>query len=96
MSLFRLIHTCVGGYYKAPWGISLFLHDYPHYQIAAKQSFVPHVLSFQIKMGRMQWFIFRCYVPPGIAADNDHITIVRGHFPYGMEPILVGNINVNF
>ena len=46
-------------------------------------------------MSRKRWLIFRCYVPPGSAADNYHIAKVLCHCPDGLEPILVGDLHVN-
>ena len=53
------------------------------------------VFIFQLLMSRKRWLIFRCYVPPGSAADNYHIAKALFHCPGGLEPILVGDLNVN-
>ena len=46
-------------------------------------------------MGRKRWFIVRCYVLPGSVADTEHIAKALFHCPGGLEPILVGDLNVN-
>ena len=46
-------------------------------------------------MGRKRWLIVGCYVLPGSAADTDHIAKALCHYPDGLEPILVGDLNVN-
>ena len=46
-------------------------------------------------MGRKSWFIVRCYVLPGSAAETYHIAKALCHCPDGLEPILVEDLNVN-
>ena len=44
-------------------------------------------------MGRRWWFIVGCYVLLVSAANTYHIATALIHCPYGVEPILVGDIN---
>ena len=46
-------------------------------------------------MGRNRWLIVGCYVLPGSAAETEHISNALCHCPDGLEPILVGDININ-
>ena len=46
-------------------------------------------------MGRKMWFIVRCYVLPGSEAETEHIAKALCHCLDSLEPILVGDINVN-
>ena len=45
-------------------------------------------------MGRKRWLIVRCYVLPGSAAETEHIAKALCHCPDGLEPILVGDLNI--
>ena len=46
-------------------------------------------------MGRKRWIIVRCCVLPGSVVETEHIAKALCHCPDGLEPILVGDINVN-
>ena len=64
---------------KHQGGIEILFRNSPHWKIKAYQSFGTHVLSFQLVMGCKRWFIVRCYVLPGRAAENEHIVTVINH-----------------
>ena len=46
-------------------------------------------------MGQKMWLVVGCYVLPGSAAETEHIAKALCHCPDGLEPILVGDLNVN-
>ena len=46
-------------------------------------------------MGRKRWFIVRCCILPGSAAENYHITKALWYCPDSLEPILVEDLNAN-
>ena len=55
----------------------------------------PHVFIFQLVTRHKRWFVSGCYIPPGSAAETEHITKALCHCPDGLELILVGDLNVN-
>ena len=66
-----------------------------HYKVKAHQHFIPHILILHLETGRNHGFIICRYISLGNASKTNHIAAALGHFPDGVDPILVGDLDVN-
>ena len=46
-------------------------------------------------MGLKQWLVVGCYTPPHRSDNTKEITMSLIHYSDGVDPILVGDININ-
>jgi hypothetical protein len=76
-------------------GISLFWRTSRTYEIKEVEMRGPNVLSFQLILGAMRWYIVGCYIPPTNLTTLTHVDEAWQACPKGCHPILLGDLNVN-
>jgi hypothetical protein len=76
-------------------GISLFWRTIETYEIEEVELRGPNVLSFQLVLGTMRWYIIGCYIPPTNLTTLTHVNEAWWACPKGCLPILLGDLNVN-
>jgi hypothetical protein len=76
-------------------GISLFWRASETYEIGEVELRGPNVLSFQLVLGAMRWYIVGCYIPPTDLTTLTHVEQVWLACPKGCLPILLDDLNVN-
>ncbi len=77
-------------------GIALFWRGNNSYEVKETQNWGANVISLQLRMDNVQFFVVRCYIPP---SDLETLTDVERAWqacPTGAHPLLVGNMNFNF
>ncbi len=77
-------------------GIALFWRGNNSYEVKKTQIWGANVISLQLKMDNVQFFVVGCYIPP---SDLETLTDVEQAWqacPAGARPLLVGNLNFNF
>jgi hypothetical protein len=77
-------------------GISLFWRTSERYEIEEVELRGPNVLSFQLVLGAMRWYIVGCYILPTNLTTLMHVDEAWRACPKGCLPILLGDLNVNF
>ncbi len=76
-------------------GISLFWRTSGTYEIEEMELHGPNVLSFQLVLGAMRWYIIGCYIPPTDLTTLTHVDEAWRACPKGCLPMLLGDLNVN-
>jgi hypothetical protein len=78
-------------------GVSLFWRTSRtyEYEIEAVEMRGPNVLSFQLILGAMRWYIVGCYIPPTNLTTLTHVNEAWRACPKGCHPILLRDLNVD-
>jgi hypothetical protein len=77
-------------------GIALFWRGNNSYKVEEMQIWGANVISLQLKMDNIRFFVVGCYIPP---SDLETLTDVERAWqacPAGARPLLVGDLNFNF
>ncbi len=77
-------------------GTALFWRGNNSYEVEETQIWGANIISLQLMMGAVQFFVVGCCIPP---SDLETLTDVNKAWrvcPAGVHPILVGNLNFNF
>ena len=77
-------------------GIALFWRDKDLYEIEESKIRGPIVLSFELVMGKMCFYVVGAYLPPSDPGTAlMHVERAWKECPNGCEPILLGDLNAN-
>ncbi len=55
-----------------------------------------NVLTFQLVMGGVQFFVMGAYIPPTNTAGVDDLHAAWASCPTNCKPLLLGDLNINF
>ena len=69
---------------KHQGGGSTLLLQLPPFSDRGEPVSCPHVFIFHLVTRQKRWFVVGCYVLPGSAANNEHITKALYHCPDGL------------
>ncbi len=56
----------------------------------------PNVLTFQLIMGGVRFFVIGAYIPPADTTGVDDLHAAWATCPLTCKPLLLGDLNINF
>ncbi len=66
------------------------------YEVKEMEIWGANVLTLQLRMGNVRFFIMGCYIPPSNLKTLTDIDRAWQACPSGVHPLLVGDLNFNF
>ena len=64
-----------------------------HFYVESLQTYWANVISFQLALGDMRWYILGCYLAPDNASTIEDVVAAIGKRPQGAALVVVGNFN---
>ena len=78
---------------RHPGGIALFYKEGADFAIEEVRPYGPNFISFDVVIGRRQWYIIGCYLAPDDARTIEQVVTALSNQPRGTALIVAGDIN---
>ncbi len=74
----------------------LWTAEHQDFEIEAVKIVSPNVLTFQLIMGGVHFFVIGAYIPPADTTGVDNLRAAWANRPTTCKPLLLGDLNINF
>ena len=74
----------------------LWTAEHQHFEVEAVNIVSPNMLTFQLVMGGVQFFVMGAYIPPADTAGVDDLCDAWAKCPANCKLLLLGDLNINF
>jgi hypothetical protein len=66
------------------------------FEVEAVHIASPNILTFQLVMGGVQFFVMGAYIPPADRTGVDDLRATWAKCPANCKPLLLGDLNIDF
>ncbi len=74
----------------------LWTAEHQDFEVEAVKIVSPNVLTFQLIMGGVQFFVIGAYIPPADTTGVDNLCAAWANLSMTCQPLLLGDLNINF